>query len=69
MERHFGESRSQRWSRRSRIEFTEMISAALERMPDYEIAPDPIEEYPNWAMNAGWRRVPATFTPGKRVLA
>jgi cytochrome P450 len=47
----------------ARIEFSEMITAVLERMPDYEIALDLVEEYPDWAMVGGWQRMPATFTP------
>ena len=50
----------------ARIEFSEMITAVLERMPDYEIALDGVEEYPDWAMVGGWRRMPATFTPNHR---
>ncbi len=40
-----------------------MITAVLQRMPDYEIALDGVEEYPDWAMVGGWQRMPATFTP------
>ncbi|MFA5885010.1 MAG: cytochrome P450 [Acidimicrobiia bacterium] len=47
----------------ARMEFEEMITAVLRRMPDYVIAPEAIEEYPDWAMVGGWRRLPATFTP------
>ena len=47
----------------ARIVFAETITAVLERMPDYEIALDRVEEYPDWAMVGGWSRMPATFTP------
>ncbi|MEX1009327.1 MAG: cytochrome P450 [Acidimicrobiia bacterium] len=47
----------------ARVEFSEMITAVLRRMPDYEIALDGVEEYPDWAMVGGWQRMPATFTP------
>ena len=47
----------------ARIVFSETITAVLERMPDYEIALDRVEEYPDWAMVGGWSRIPATFTP------
>ena len=47
----------------ARIVFSEMVTAVLERMPDYEIALDRVEEYPDWAMVGGWSRMPATFTP------
>ena len=47
----------------ARITFSEMISAVLERMPDYHIDPDAVVDYPDWAMVGGWQRMPATFTP------
>ena len=47
----------------ARIVFSETITAVLERMPDYEIALDRVEDYPDWAMVGGWSRIPATFTP------
>ena len=47
----------------ARMEFEEMITAVLRRMPDYHIDPDAIVEYPDWAMVGGWQRLPATFTP------
>ncbi len=50
----------------ARITFSEMISAVLRRMPDYEIAPDQVVDYPDWAMVGGWQRMPATFTPTPR---
>lgn len=51
----------------ARMEFEEMIAAVLQRLPDYEIAPDGVEEYPDWAMVGGWTRLPATFTPSTRT--
>ncbi len=53
----------------ARVEFTEMISAVLQRLPDYEIASEYIEEYPDWGIFGGWRRLPAAFTPGTPLLA
>jgi len=47
----------------ARVEFSEMITAVLRRMPDYEIAPDGVQEYADWSMVGGWQRLPATFTP------
>ncbi len=47
----------------ARIVFSEMITAVLQRMPDYEITLDDVTEYPDWAMVGGWQRIPATFTP------
>jgi len=53
----------------ARVEFTEMITAVLRRLPDYEIPADAIEEYPDWGIFGGWRRLPATFTAASRVMA
>jgi cytochrome P450 len=50
----------------ARLEFTEVLTAVLRRLPDYEIDLDAVVEYPNWATIGGWSRLPATFTPGKR---
>ena len=50
----------------ARITFSEMISAVLQRMPDYHIDPDEVVDYPDWAMVGGWQRMPATFTPTSR---
>ena len=52
----------------ARMVFSEMITAVLQRMPDYEIALDDVAEYPDWAMVGGWARMPATFTPGTSTL-
>jgi cytochrome P450 len=53
----------------ARMEFEEMISAVLRRLPDYHIAPEAIVEYPDWAMVGGWQAPPATFTPTNRIVA
>ena len=53
----------------ARVEFTEMLTTILRRTPDYAIDPAGVEEYPSWSMVGGWRHLPATFTPGARVLA
>jgi cytochrome P450 len=50
----------------ARIEFDELMKAVLRRMPDFDLEPDGVEEYPDWAMIGGWRRLQATFTPGPR---
>jgi cytochrome P450 len=47
----------------ARMVFSEMLTAVLQRMPDYQIALDDVHEYPDWAMVGGWQRMPATFTP------
>jgi cytochrome P450 len=51
----------------ARVEFTEMLTTVLRRIPDYAIDPAGVEEYPTWSMVGGWRRLPATFPPGPRV--
>jgi len=51
----------------ARVEFSEMVAAVLRRMPDYAIDLAAVEEYPTWSMVGGWRRLPATFTPGSPV--
>ena len=48
----------------ARIEFTEVITAVLTRLPDFEIDETAVVEYPNWSTIGGWARLPATFTPG-----
>lgn len=47
----------------ARIAFTEMMSAVLDRIPDFRILDDEIVEYPNWAIIGGWAKLPAVFTP------
>lgn len=47
----------------ARVEFTEMMTALLERMPDFAIDPAAIVEYPDWSMAGGYRNLPTTFTP------
>lgn len=44
----------------------ELIGQILARMPDYVIDLDRIEPYPHQGTNTGWRKIPATFTPGPR---
>jgi len=43
-----------------------LIGQVLERMPDYEIDLDAVETYVHQGVNAGFQRIPATFTPGPR---
>jgi len=45
-----------------------LISQILERMPDYEVDFSALERYPHQGTNMGWQRIPATYTPGPRVL-
>ncbi len=51
----------------ARIEFAEVLTAVLTRLPDFEIDDDAVVEYPNWASIGGWAKLPATFTPGPRL--
>ncbi len=43
-----------------------LIGQLLERMPDYEIDLEAVETYSHQGVNAGYQRIPATFTPGPR---
>ena len=51
----------------ARVEFAEMVTTVLGRIPDYAIDPAGVEEYPTWSMVGGWRHLPATFTSGAPV--
>jgi len=51
----------------ARIEFAEVVTAVLTRLPDFEIDEDAVVEYPNWASIGGWAKLPPTFTPGPRL--
>jgi hypothetical protein len=37
-------------------------------MPDYVVDESALEPYPHQGTNNGWQRIPATFTPGPRIL-
>ena len=52
----------------ARAQFKETMRQVLTRMPDYVVDPGQITEYPNWSSIGGWARIPATFTPGRRLL-
>ena len=52
----------------ARAQFKEIMRQVLVRMPDYRVDQEQIIEYPNWSSIGGWARVPATFTPGRRLL-
>jgi len=47
----------------------ELLSQILNRMGDYVVDLDALEAYPHQGTNTGWQRIPATFTPGPRLLA
>jgi len=44
----------------------ELIGQIVRRMPDYVVDVDGLETYPHQGVNAGFQRIPATFTPGVR---
>jgi len=46
----------------------ELLSQILSRMGDYVVDLDALEPYPHQGTNTGWQRIPATFTPGPRLL-
>jgi cytochrome P450 len=52
----------------ARAMFKEMLTQVLERIPDYRVIEEELEEYPNCAALGGWSRAPITFTPGTRRL-
>jgi len=50
----------------ARAMFKEMLTQVLERIPDYNVIEEELDEYPNWVALGGWSRLPITFTPGHR---
>jgi cytochrome P450 len=52
----------------ARAMFKEMLIQVLERIPDYRLVEEELEEYPNCTALGGWSRAPITFTPGQRRL-
>ncbi|MEY9212206.1 cytochrome P450 [Thermobifida halotolerans] len=46
-----------------------LLQEILTRMPDYTIDFAALERFPDQGTNVGFRRIPARFTPGGRVLA
>ncbi len=46
----------------------EMLTQILTRMGDYVVDEAALEPYPHQGTNNGWKRIPATFTPGPRLL-
>ncbi len=52
----------------ARAQFKEIVRQVLLRMPDYRVDQAQVVEYPNWSGIGGWARIPATFSPGRRVL-
>jgi len=46
----------------------ELLGQILTRMGDYVVDVDALEAYPHQGTNTGWQHIPATFTPGERLL-
>ncbi len=46
----------------------ELLSQILNRMGDYVVELDALEPYPHQGTNTGYKSIPATFTPGERIL-
>jgi cytochrome P450 len=53
----------------ARSVFKSMLTAVLDRMPDYKCDPEGTVHYDTIGVIQGMRQLPATFTPGKRVGA
>jgi cytochrome P450 len=45
----------------------ELIGQVIRRMPDYVVDEDGLQTYAHQGVNAGYQRIPATFTPGPRL--
>jgi cytochrome P450 len=53
----------------ARTVFKSMLTAVLDRMPDYACDPEGTVHYETIGVIQGMRRLPATFTPGRRLGA
>jgi cytochrome P450 len=53
----------------ARTVFKSMLTAVLDRMPDYRCDPEGTVHYETIGVIQGMRKLPATFTPGPRVGA
>jgi cytochrome P450 len=53
----------------ARTVFKSMLTAVLDRMPDYHCDPDAAVHYETIGVIQGMRKLPATFTPGRRIGA
>ena len=51
----------------ARTVFKSMLTAVLDRMPDYTCDPEGTVHYDSIGVIQGMRNLPATFTPGKRL--
>ncbi|HEY3260789.1 MAG TPA: cytochrome P450 [Pseudonocardiaceae bacterium] len=45
----------------------ELIGKVITRMPDYEVDYEALQAYPSQGVNSGYQRIPARFTPGRRL--
>jgi cytochrome P450 len=53
----------------ARVVFKSMLTAVLDRLPDYRCDPDGTVHYDSIGVIQGMRHLPATFAPGKRIGA
>jgi hypothetical protein len=53
----------------ARTVFKSMLTAVLDRTPDYHCAPEAAVHYETIGVIQGMRKLPATFTPGLRIGA
>jgi hypothetical protein len=53
----------------ARTVFKSMLTAVLDRMPDYRCDPEGTVHYECIGVIQGMRKLPATFTPGPRIGA
>ena len=53
----------------ARTVFKSMLTAVLDRMPDYQCDPEGTVHYETIGVIQGMRKLPATFTPGRKVGA
>ncbi len=51
----------------ARTVFKSMLTAVLDRMPDYRCDPEGTEHYETIGVIQGMKHLPADFTPGKRL--
>jgi cytochrome P450 len=45
----------------------ELIGKVITRMPNYEVDYEALQAYPSQGVNSGYQRIPARFTPGRRL--
>jgi cytochrome P450 len=53
----------------ARLELKTILVQVLKRLPDFVVDEAGVVEYPNWSMIGGWGKIPATFTPGLRIVS